>query len=95
MHICHIGHIKMGVSILVILVILVIFMHICYILHIACAMYLILFRLSGYELSRDEDEPALKPDDPADSGNALDDMQPPIAIDMRHVLLLLPFLLDG
>jgi hypothetical protein len=55
--------------------------HIGHIGHIeliaAFNLYLILFRLSGYELSSDDDEPALQPDDPADSGNALDDMQPP------------------
>jgi hypothetical protein len=51
-------------------------MHICYILHIACALHLILFRLQGYELSSDEDEPPFQPDDPADGGSALrvDDM---------------------
>ena len=53
-------------------------MHICYIMHTACTLYLNLFRLSGYELSSDGDEPALQPDDPADSSNALNDMQPPI-----------------
>jgi hypothetical protein len=46
------------------------------------AMNLILFRVPGYELSSDEDEPPLQPEDPADGGSALDDMQsqigPPI-----------------
>jgi hypothetical protein len=30
------------------------------------AMHLILLRVSGYELSSEEDEPPLQPDDPAD-----------------------------
>jgi hypothetical protein len=42
------------------------------------AMHIILFLVPGYELSRDEDEPPLQPDDPADGGSALDDMQPQI-----------------
>jgi hypothetical protein len=63
---------------LVILVILSIFSILVILVHTAFNLYLILFRLSGYELSSDDDEPALQPDDPADSGNALDDMQPPI-----------------
>jgi hypothetical protein len=40
------------------------------------AIHLILFWVPGYELSSDEDEPPLQPDDPADGGSALDDMQP-------------------
>jgi hypothetical protein len=42
------------------------------------AMHLILFRVPGYELSSDEDEPPLQPEDPADGGSALDDMRPEI-----------------
>ncbi len=41
-------------------------------------MHLILFRVPGYELSSDEDEPPLQPHDPAGGGSALDDMQPQI-----------------
>ena len=37
-------------------------------------MHLILLPVSGYELS--SDEIPLQPDDPADGGSALDDMQP-------------------
>jgi len=40
------------------------------------AMHLILLPVSGYELSSDEEEIPLQPDDPADGGSALDDMQP-------------------
>jgi hypothetical protein len=42
------------------------------------AMHLILFRMPAYNLSSDEDEPPLQPEDPADGGSALDDMQPQI-----------------
>ncbi len=41
-------------------------------------MHLIQFWVSWYELSSDDDEPPLQPDDPADGGSALDDMQPQI-----------------
>jgi hypothetical protein len=45
-------------------------------------MHLILFRVPGYELSSNEEEPPLQPDDSADGGSALEDMQhkigPPI-----------------
>jgi hypothetical protein len=34
--------------------------------------------VSGFELSNDEDEPPLQPDDLSDVGSALDDMQPQI-----------------
>ncbi len=37
-------------------------------------MHLIQFWVPGYELSSDEDEPPLQPDEPADGGSALDDM---------------------
>ena len=42
------------------------------------AMHLILFRVPGYELSSDEDEPPLQPEDPADGGSVLDNMLPQI-----------------
>jgi hypothetical protein len=42
------------------------------------AMHLIQFRVPGYELSSDEDEPPLQSEDHADGGSALDDMQPQI-----------------
>ena len=35
-----------------------------------------LLSLPGYELSSDEEELPLQPDDPADGGSALDDLQP-------------------
>ena len=40
------------------------------------AMHLILLPVPGYELSSDEEELPLQPDDPADGGTALDDLQP-------------------
>jgi hypothetical protein len=42
------------------------------------AMHLILFRVPGYQLLSDEDEPPLQHEDPAYGGSALDDMQPQI-----------------
>jgi hypothetical protein len=39
-------------------------------------MHLILLPVPGYELSSDEEELPLQPDDPADGGKALDDLQP-------------------
>ena len=38
-------------------------------------MHLIQFWVPGYELPSHEDEPPLQPDDAADGGSALDDMQ--------------------
>jgi hypothetical protein len=42
--------------------------HIVHIVHIICVVDLFLFELPGYELSSDEDELLLQPDDPAYSG---------------------------
>ena len=39
-------------------------------------MHLIFLPVPGYELSSDEEELHLQPDDPADGGSALDDLQP-------------------
>ena len=39
-------------------------------------MHLILLPVSGYELSSDEEEIPLQPDDPADGRSALDDIKP-------------------
>jgi hypothetical protein len=41
-------------------------------------MHVIQFWVPGYELSSNEDEPPLQPDDPADGGSALNDMHPQI-----------------
>jgi hypothetical protein len=56
-----------------IFIILAIFAILCYATHFYASIF---FPVPGYELSSDEEELPLQPDDPADSGSALDDLQP-------------------